>query len=171
MDPNWRKPATDAEDPDIEKDDDAKKAAALAAAGGKDKTIGKDADKDKDKDMVSKPAMDAALKVHGDTIAKAVRETERGIRVALATVKPWVGELPATLAFDSAEGVHRQALTMLGVSGADKLHADALLPILQAQPKPGSQRAERTESTLAMDSSAISKAHAIAPGLANISQI
>lgn len=116
-----------------------------------------DAEKDKMKDMVSKPAMDAALKAHGETIAKQVRETERGIRLALDEIKPWVGELPvsATMALDSREAVHRKALTMMNVQGADKLHADALLPVLQAQPKPGARAAEHRGAPLALDSAQV----------------
>ena len=126
------------------------------------------------KDMVSKPAMDAALKTQSDNFQKelkTVRETERGIRVALVEVKPWVGELAPTLAFDSAADVHRHALKMLNVAGAAKLHADALLPVLQAQPKPGAKTPTRSESSIAMDASSIEKATKLAPGLANIQTV
>jgi hypothetical protein len=132
------------------------------------------------KDMVSKPAMDAALKAHGETVAKqvsdqvtkAVRETERGIRSALADVKPWVGELPAGMAFDSAADVHRHALKMLKIEGAETLHADALLPVLKAQPQPGARPVQHEANSIAMDADVLSKApQDTRPGLENIQTV
>lgn len=123
--------------------------------------------KDSDmKDVITKPAMDAALKVHGDEVAKRVRENERGIRIALNDVKPYVGELSVDLAFDSAADVHRHALTMLGVDGAKTMHPDALLPVLKSQRKAGDVKAP--VRSLAMDSSAIDKAAKFAPGIDRI---
>jgi hypothetical protein len=43
------------------------------------------------------------------------------------------------MAFDSAEQVHRETLKMLGRTGVEKLHVDALRPIIEATPKPGSE--------------------------------
>lgn len=106
------------------------------------------------KDMVTKPAMDAALKAVAETTAKSVRETERGIRVALAEVRPFVGELPATLAFDSGADVKRHALTMLGVENAKTLHADALDAVLGVQPKIGARPNDNGSPRLAMDADA-----------------
>jgi hypothetical protein len=128
------------------------------------------------KDMVSKPAMDAALKAQGAEFQKqlkAVRDSERGVRVAIAEVHPWTGDLPATMAFDSATDVYRHALVMKNVDGAKTLHADALLPILKTLPKNGARNAEHvdTGSSIAMDSSAVSEAIKIAPGLEHISNI
>ncbi len=110
------------------------------------------------KDMVTKPAMDAALKAHGEQVAKtvgesvtkAVRETERGIRAALAEVRPYVGELPETMAFDSAADVRRHALKMLNVENAATLHVDALQAVLSVQPKAGAQ--PHQSAHIAMDS-------------------
>ncbi len=126
------KPATDA-DLDDEEDDVAKKKAAA-----------KDM---KEKDMVTKQAMDEALAA----VKKSVRETERHIRSAIAEVKPWIGEVPVSLAFDSAEDVYRHALRTLDVDGAATLHADALLPVLKAQPKPGARPPVTTNGAIAMD--------------------
>lgn len=125
------------------------------------------------KNMVTKPAMDAALKAQAETFEKnlkTVRETERGVRVALTEVKPWVGELPATMAFDSAADVYRHACVMREVEGAKTLHSDALFPVLKSLPKIGARAAENNGSTvLAMDSSARAKAIALSPDFANIS--
>lgn len=102
------------------------------------------------KDMVTKPAMDAAI----DAAVKAVRTNEQGIRTALAEVRPYVGELPETMAFDSAEGVYRHALTTLGVAEAKTIHATALPTILKMQQKPGARPVETGHSHLAMDAAA-----------------
>jgi hypothetical protein len=105
------------------------------------------------KDMVKKPAMDAAIASAVAATTKSIRETERGIRTALVEVKPWVGELPATIAFDSATEVYRHAAGMIPAiaASAKTLHADALLPVIQAQPKPGARPTIVRESTLGMD--------------------
>ena len=99
--------------------------------------------------MVTQDAMNAAIKSATDAIkknARAVREAER-------TVKPWTGDL--AMAFDTAEDVYRAALKMVGVEGADKLHPDALLPVLKAQPVPGSRRHESASTDIAMDEASV----------------
>jgi hypothetical protein len=141
------------------------------AAREKKEAADKTAKDNEMKDMVSKPAMDAALKAQSadfDKRVKAVRDSERAIRVALDEVRPWVGELPATMAFDSAADVHRKALEMNGDAGAKTLHADALMPILKTYPKIGARTVIDTGGPkIAMD--AIEKATKYAPGLADIS--
>jgi hypothetical protein len=120
--------------PKKEDDDEAKKKAEEDEKKAKDAAM---------KDMVTKPAMDEAIKkASADTEARVVAR-ERGIRTALADVKPWVGELAPSLAFDSAEAVHRHVAKAMGIANAEKLHADALLPVIQAQPKPGARPAHR----------------------------
>jgi hypothetical protein len=135
----------------------------------------KDDEKDKkdpamdDKDTVTKPAMDAALKAQADAFdarIKAVRANEQSIRAALSEVKAWVGELPASLAFDSGADVYRHALVMKGVDGAKDMHKDALLPVLRSLPKAGARAPEQIRDTsMGMDASTISKAVKMAPGL------
>lgn len=125
---------------------------------------------DMGKDMVSKPAMDAALKAQASEFEKqikSVRDAERAVRAAIAEVQPWVGELPATMAFDSAADVYRHALVMRGVEGAKALHPDALKPILSTLPKSGAKQSTEHAPALAMDS--VQKAIKLAPGLENIS--
>lgn len=83
-----------------------------------------------------------------DMVKKAVdkrRAEDQAIAEARDFVRPWVGEIrrPGGLAFDSAEQVHREALTALGRTGVDKLHADALRPIIEATPRPGDVQANR----------------------------
>ena len=159
---------------DAEEDDDDKKKAKDAKEDDDEEKQGaastiKDKAKDRAKDEppVTKAAMDAALIVATDANAKRVREAERGIRVALGDVEPWVGRLAPSLAMDSAADVYRHAAVALGVRDAKKLHADALFPIIQAQPKPGERAAPRSEA-FAMDSSSYDAAAKHAPGLARI---
>jgi len=150
-------PATDEFPPKKEgeeDDEEAKKKKAEEAAKKKEA-------EDSMKDMVKKPAMDAAI---ASAIA-TTRATERGIRTALLEVKPWVGELPATLAFDSAADVHRHAAKMVGIAGADKLHADALLPVIQAQPKPGASRNHAPEPRVALDADTRTNLEKMFPGI------
>jgi hypothetical protein len=155
-----------------EDDEEAKKKKAEEEKAAQDKAA-KDAEMDKDK--ITKPAMDAALKAQADHFQKEltkVRDTERGVRVAIAEVHPWTGDLPASMAFDSATDVYRHALVMKNVDGAKTLHADALLPILKTLPKNGVQpRNDSGDHHLAMDSSAVSEAIKMAPGLENISTV
>jgi hypothetical protein len=70
---------------------------------------------------------------------KAIRN-QRAIRDAERYVRPWVGDL--AMDANSAADVYRQTLKILGVRGCEKMHADALRPVLDAQPRP-SQRVAR----------------------------
>lgn len=131
---------------------------------------------DMGKDMVSKPAMDAALKAQGESFEKRladVRKAEQGIRIALDAVRPYVGEIPPSMAFDSAADVYRHALVMKGVSGAKEMHADALPTVLKTLPKIGAKPLDVAPAHLAMDSGsdAFKAAREIAPGLANITAV
>ena len=120
------------------------KAARMAKESAKDDAGGwPDADK-----PPTKAAMDAALVAHGKAVEQRVLKTQREIGQAREFVRPWTG----SLAMDSAENaadVFRGALKALGVQGVDALHADALKPILSAQPKPNERR--QVDPGLAMD--------------------
>lgn len=94
---------------------------------------------------VSKPAMDAAI---ASAEARVIK-THRDIRDAERAVRPYVGDL--AIACDSAESVYRHALKMLGVKGAETIHASALPAMLEMQPLPG---ARKTAPTLSMDAAA-----------------
>jgi hypothetical protein len=90
---------------------------------------------------VTKTAMDAAIRT---AVAKAQQNAianQRAIRQAERTVRLWVGDLAMDAA--SPSEVYRTTLKLLGMDAAkvDKLHPDALLPILEAQPKPGIRKA------------------------------
>lgn len=112
-------------------------------------------------------AQDAAIQSSVATATQKVREAERGIRLALVDVRPWVGELSPGLALDSKDDVYRHAAVTLGVVNAKALHADALWPIIQAQPKPGAHRPEG-HSQMGLDSAATDKAAKYAPGISRI---
>jgi hypothetical protein len=105
-------------------------------------------DEDKDKEMVDKPAMDAAIaKAVADTTAQ-VTKNQREIRDAERKVRPYVGEL--AIACDSAESVYRAALTALGLGDKIKeVHASALRTILEIQPLPDSR--PKAKPSVAMD--------------------
>jgi uncharacterized protein len=96
---------------------------------------------DGDKDMITKPAMDAAIKEASDKArTEAVAEVTRNAREtrdAERKVRPWVGDL--AIACDSAESVYRTTLKTLGVKNADTMHKDALEAVLDAIPVPGSK--------------------------------
>jgi hypothetical protein len=159
----------DADDEETPEKKAEREAAEKKAADEKADLEGKIAAKDAEiKEMVKKPAMDAAIA----SAEKRVRETERGIRVALQTVKPYVGELPDTLAFDSANDVLRHALTMMKVPNAKTMHADALNDVVASKPKAGA-KAPITgdgEGGMALDSAgkSFSERH---PDVARIQQI
>lgn len=107
---------------------------------------------------MDKKAMDAAIKVSVEGAVKTARsefaKTAQEMRAAEAKVRPYIGELPLTMTFDSAESIYRHALKTLGVDGADKVHASALETILGYQQKPGDHRVERREPSLGMDEAA-----------------
>jgi hypothetical protein len=126
-----------------------------------DKKAMKDID---DKNLVSKPAMDAAIQ----SAVAEVKKTQHAIRVAISEVQPWVGDLPQTMAFDSAADVYRHALVMRNVDGAKTMHPDALQAVLKTLPRNGARQSDHQAApALAMD--AVSKAIKYAPGLENIS--
>ena len=116
----------------------APEAAPVAAKDAPNPIVDKPEDKPTDKpvedpkkeDPVDKPAMDAAIKQAEDrTIARM-----RGVQDAEAAVQPYVGKL--AIAADTAEGVYKAALEIMGINVAD-VHPSAFKVILESQPKPG----------------------------------
>ena len=98
---------------------------------------------------ITRSALDHAIRVAQDSAIK----NQRAIRDAERYIRPWVGDL----ALDAAgpADVYRGALKALGVRGADKLHPDALRPVLDAQPRPGMRMAHDARArVMAQDSSA-----------------
>lgn len=87
------------------------------------------------KDMVSKGAMDKAIKLATDAARKDAEQATiarlRGIQAAEEEVRPYVGKLVAQ---DSAEGVYKAALEILKIDIKD-VHPSAYRAILLAQPK------------------------------------
>ncbi|WP_233874069.1 hypothetical protein [Paraburkholderia adhaesiva] len=144
----------------------------------------------KDTDPVSRPAMDAAIaQVRRDArvamdaamreavkqaTQQAAKDAEtaairrmRAVADAEAFVQPWVGHL--ALAQDSAEEVHRAALTTLGVR-LDGIHPSAYRAILEAQPKPGLHRA-LNRGQPAMDAPSMKSFAERFPHAANVKQL
>lgn len=114
---------------------------------------------DKTDDMITKPAMDAAI----STAVKAEQDRQKLIRKAEIAVQPWVGNL--AIAFDSASDVYGKALEILGVKVPAGTHPDALPAILAVQPKPGAKQAP---TTIAMDAAPSSDFYKRFPGAERI---
>jgi hypothetical protein len=142
-------------------DEDIAKVCSLIDGGATDEDPDGDAgtnapapalDEDREKEMVDKPAMDAAIaKAVADaeaTVTARITQSQRAIRDAERKVRPYVGEL--AIACDSAEAVYRAALSALGLGDKIKdVHASALPTILDMQPLPGSQ--PKAKLSVAMD--------------------
>ena len=122
------------------------------------------------KNMVTKDEMSAAVKSAIAAATKQTRETEQGIRTAIAKVKPWVGEFAADMAFDSATDVFRRAAGMLKVKNADKLHPDALEQIIENMPRPGTDRrqAQDENNGMAADAATVDDYDKMFPGASHI---
>lgn len=116
------------------------------------------------KDMVSKGAMDKAIKLATDAASKAAEKATiarfRGIQAAEEEVKPYVGKLVAQ---DSAEGVYKAALDILKIDIKD-VHPSAYRAILLAQPK------DAPKPRIAQDSSASSEFLEAFPGADRIAR-
>jgi hypothetical protein len=98
---------------------------------------------------ITKDELDTTLQA----ALKAQRKQLDGIRIALDEVRPYVGDLPATLALDSGADVRRHALKMLGVEDAETIHESALGTVLKMQPKAGAKPPQPgRRSGVAMDS-------------------
>ena len=92
--------------------------------------------------MVTKTAMDAALRKVAEDTRTSVLRTQREISDALRVVRPWVGDI--SVACDSADDVYRHALRALRVPKIDQIHPSAFPHILAAQPLPGARRPGET---------------------------
>ena len=103
-----------------------------------------DDDEKEDENMVTRPAMDAAIAAAvraANAQAAKTREAERAVR-------PYVGELG--MSFDTADAVYEAALKTLGIE-TKGVHPSAYPTILAMQPKPGSKR---QPATIAQDAAA-----------------
>jgi hypothetical protein len=147
-----------------ESDDDEDNEGEDENSEEEDDAEGEDEDEEDDmnKDLVTKPAMDAAIQ----SAVAVERKRASGIDDAKRAVRPWVGEL--SMAFDSGEGVYRKALTMLGVDGAKTIHASALASVLKLVPRPGQHVTPAREVSLGMDAAASADFSKMFPGAARI---
>jgi hypothetical protein len=155
----------------------------MASSGARDKAARDKAARDKAAmdGMVSRTAMDAALRAMADAsekrTAEAVRQAQDQFRVsqreiadALSEVRPKVGDLPA-IAFDSAEAVRRHALKVSGIAGHDTIHASALSSLVAMLPSAGARPSEAGGRELAMDEDATKRRELFAPGLSRIQAV
>lgn len=97
--------------------------------------------------MVTQDSMTAAIKAATDS----ERKNQRAIREAERVVRPLVGEM--SIAFDSADEVYKNALTMLGVKDAGKIHPSAYPQLLDMcrQTRQHSSSASPIAADMAMD--------------------
>jgi len=136
-----------------EKDDEFANARADLTDKAKEKETGEDA---MPKDMVTKQAMDAAIEKATKAVRDSVLKSQREIRMALDEVRPYVGELPSSLAFDSAADVFKQALKIKDPElGLDDIHPTAFRHILLKGYQPAGARENRGNgAALGMDEKA-----------------
>ena len=161
------KAGMDADDDDEYMADDEdmteeEKAAAMKAAKAKDKKAkdkaakdkaAKDAEADKDDKEAAKDkkAMDQKIRLAADEAVKNERKNQQAIAEAREAVRPFVGAISPTMAFDSAGAVYRHALEALDID-VSKVTDDAALPVILGNlPKPGSQAEGNSNTTIAMD--------------------
>jgi len=119
-----------------------------------------------EKDLITKPAMDAAISAAVKAAEKRSHENAKAIRAAERAVRPYVGELAMDAA--SPDEVYRKALGMMGVEGVDTVHASALPILLKTLPLPGSNAAPRREAKIAQDAAAVDARAKRFPALARI---
>lgn len=113
----------------------------------------------------AKLAQDRALEEQRQTITSEITERFQAIDDARRFVRPWVGEI--AMSFDSAEGVYREACSMLEIKHAD-VHASALPRLIEMKDKPGEAR--RTgPAPIAQDAASGSAFAQRYPGAARIS--
>jgi hypothetical protein len=122
---------------------------------------------DEEKDMIDKPAMDAALaKARKETLAEA-NKVARDIRDAERAIRPYIGEV--TKAFDSASDVYKSALEALKVDvvGVDPSAYPALLKLV---PVPGA-KPKFDDARLSMDAASTADFSKRFPGAARIGNV
>ncbi len=146
-----------AKDEDVEGIDPQKPAKDEEPKGLKEKA---------EKELITKPAMDAAISFAVKTAEKRLRENSKAIRAAERAVRPYVGEL--AMDAESPDEVYRKALGMLGIDGAETVHASALPVLLRTLPLPGSNAAPRRETKIAQDAATIDARTKRFPALARI---
>jgi hypothetical protein len=100
-------------------------------------------------DIITKPAMDAAIEVAVKKAREDERNNRNAIREAERVVRPFVGDL--AIAYDSADAVYGAALKALKIE-VKGVHPSAYRTILELQPKPGQTQQRKT--VVAMDESA-----------------
>lgn len=102
-------------------------------------------------EMVSKSAMDAAIRSAVDTALTGDRARQQALARAREDVRPWVGAID--MALDSADAIYRAALVGLGVQNIEQIHPSAYRTILEMQPRPGAAPVQR-HAGMALDSAA-----------------
>lgn len=118
------------------------------------------------KDMVTKGAMDEAIKAAVGAAVQGERSNSKATMAALQKVRPVVGEL--ALAFDTAAEVYRHVLKSKGITNADAIHESALETMVDLLPKAGARPVEMSTGTLGMDAAATESFNTRFPGTGRI---
>jgi hypothetical protein len=143
---------------------------------GKDKRTGKDKGRmGKDGQIIMDPqAFDEALKARDkatrENVTIAMRQEARDMRSAEALCKSKCGSFDA-LAFDTAEGMKRHALKVLGSKHWEKIDISALDALLEAYPNAGARPVDRLATDSASKSASTEQMASLRekfPGLKNI---
>lgn len=134
-----------------------------AAKDAADKAAKDAAEKDKG-EMVSKGAMDAALKANEKLVTEKIMRTQHDIQDALRAVRPIVGEL--TMSFDSAEKVYEAVLKSrkIDIAGVDPSAFKAMVGML---PKANAVPS-REDAQMAADSASTESLYKNFPGLKGV---
>jgi hypothetical protein len=103
-----------------------------------------------DKGLMTKTAMDAALK----TVEQATIKRMNAIREAERIVRPWIGEV--AMGQDSAEAVYKLALDSADIDLTD-VPPIAYRAVLQALPQPNATVPQPTAARMALDSAGAKK--------------
>ena len=112
------------------------------------------------KAMITKPAMDAAIKSAVDASSKAIIAKMKGAEAARAAVMPYVG--PVDVAMDSADDIYAVALKAHGVK-TEGVHPSAFPTLLSLVPKPG-DRPKQHPTHVALDKQAVTEYDSVTGG-------
>jgi hypothetical protein len=155
-----KKSAKDA-DLDDDKGDDKDEEEQEPKGKAKDKKKGaKDGEPD---DLVTKPAMDAAIASAVRAATASAIKTQKDIRDAERAVRPYVGDL--AMAHDSADEVYRTALDAMGIKTEGINELIALKTILEMQPKASDPK---SKPRVAMDAAGVKSFSEMFPDAARI---
>lgn len=155
----------DEEDPGLEKAEEREKAVSKEVEIPEGEAHDEDEDDKKDdKDMVTKPAMDAAIRAARSEAVSETMNHLKAIREAERAVKPLVGEV--ALGLDSADAIYASTLKTYGVD-TKGVHPSAFPAMVKLLVEKQAAKPVET-SPIAMDGSTLDSFYKMFPGAARI---